>query len=259
MDRDNCVACDPCKEIGNYYCDKCTASCCLNNMENHREIYNLGDEFNNIINNIRCDLYNKSCSIQNNLINNCNIHINLHCDSISGNEEFLNNMKNKKNEIENRINFLNTKINGVQNDYDMNIQQLNKNHEEKIKSCDVNFENEKRKYEKNEDNEKELKEKREEKKQLENEKSIINNKNKNDIINSFMNEQESIAEQDFSNKKIQIEQQYLYEKEKLEYTENEVKIKNDYFNEIQKIKLYSDKIPNYFNTIVCFGLNKFIN
>ena len=257
MSRYNCAFCSPCKDLGLNYCDKCTASCCLENITNHNEIFEYGDRFKNIINNAQNDLYNKSSSISNYLSNNCDIDINLHCNSIDCNEDFLMKMKKKKNEIKNQINYLENQIKKVNENHNMKIKQLNMDHVEKIKICDASFENEKSKY-KNEDDDRELKEKKEEKKQLEN-YNKIHNQNKNEIINNFMNEQQSIAEQDFSNKKNQIEQKYKYEKVKLEYTEKEIKMKNDYLNEIQNLKLYSDKIPNFFNIIAGFGLNKFIN
>ncbi len=59
-------------------------------------------------------------------------------------------------------------------------------------------------------------------------------------------------------KKNEIENQNVIEEEKLEYNENEIKLKNYYLNEISKIKNMSNKIPNYNAWISMYELDKYI-
>ena len=63
---------------------------------------------------------------------------------------------------------------------------------------------------------------------------------------------------EFNNLKNDINEKYVYYEEKLEYTEDELQLKKQYYDEIKKIKLYSN-IPIYNNLIESFKLNKYIN
>ncbi len=46
---------------------------------------------------------------------------------------------------------------------------------------------------------------------------------------------------------------------KLEYTQEEIDLKNTYLNTINKIKNYSKKIPYFENWMQMYNLNKYIN
>lgn len=60
MSRYTCNTCSACEGK----CDKCSANVCINNMEKHREIFKLNDDFNNVIYYTIQNLYNKCCEIK---------------------------------------------------------------------------------------------------------------------------------------------------------------------------------------------------
>ena len=64
---------------------------------------------------------------------------------------------------------------------------------------------------------------------------------------------------EFGKNDIIIEKGYPRNDFLFKYTENENEFKNQCLNEINKIKLYSDKIPNYENFIKLSKLDKYIN
>ena len=75
------------------------------------------------------------------------------------------------------------------------------------------------------------------------------NSNKESILNKY--EGEELTKADLHHK-------YNFKEEKLEYTDDEIKLKQQYLDEIQKIKIYS-KNPFYTNLITSFGLSTYIN
>ena len=84
------------------------------------------------------------------------------------------------------------------------------------------------------------------------------NSNKESILNKY--EEEELTKADLQyNKDIQeLNGKYNFKEEKLEYTDDEIKLKQQYLDEIQKIKIYS-KNPFYTNLITSFGLSTYIN
>ena len=79
------------------------------------------------------------------------------------------------------------------------------------------------------------------------------------IVQSFVNEKRIEEEKKFNINKSEIDNKYAFVKKEFKYTENENEFKNQCLNEINKIKLYSDKIPNYENFIKLSKLDKYIN
>jgi len=69
MSRYTCKSCSACGGK----CDECSAYACINNIEKHREIFKLNDDFNNVIYYAIENLYNKCYEIKNNLYNNYDI------------------------------------------------------------------------------------------------------------------------------------------------------------------------------------------
>ena len=97
----------------------------------------------------------------------------------------------------------------------------------------------------------------EEKKNLEYCKEKID-KDKEKIINDYNEEERLKADLEFNNKINEINKNYVYKEEELEYTTKEIELKQQYLNEIQKIKSYLIN-PLCNNIIISAGLNKYIN
>lgn len=83
MSYSQCYSCSPCGGK----CDKCSARVCIDNMENHRKIYKLKDDFCNIIYYALQNLYDKCVEI----IELSNIY-----DKIIQSNDFLRKMRIKK-------------------------------------------------------------------------------------------------------------------------------------------------------------------
>ena len=60
--------CNSCRACGGK-CDRCTLPVCLNNMESHKEIYKLTNEFDNKFHQALQNLYDRCLEIGNNLLN----------------------------------------------------------------------------------------------------------------------------------------------------------------------------------------------
>ena len=81
------------------------------------------------------------------------------------------------------------------------------------------------------------------------------------IVKSFVEDEKLKAEKEFDSNIQQINNNYLIKEEELKkpiYNEDELRIKNECLDEIQKLNAYSDKIPNFKNWINLYGLNKYI-
>ena len=252
-----CYSCGPC----NGKCDKCSLGVCVNNMENHRKIYRLKDEFCNKTNYALKNLYDKCVEIQRNLNSNYGIYIELTniYDKIIQSNDFLSKMRIKKEEIQNCINRIKNEIEIVKKEKSEKISQINNNHEQKIYEINSKFEEEKKKYEMKDP---EYEEKIKSKKQKVDDLTNIKDNIKIDIdgiVQSFVNEKRIEEEKKFNINKSEIDNKYAFVKKEFKYTENENEFKNQCLNEINKIKLYSDKIPNYENFIKLSKLDKYIN
>ena len=68
--------CNSCSACGGN-CDRCTATVCLKNMESHKEIYKLTNEFDNKFHQAAQNLYDRCIEIKNNLLNNYGINIDI--------------------------------------------------------------------------------------------------------------------------------------------------------------------------------------
>ena len=259
MSRNDCYSCGPCGGI----CDKCSAECCINNMESHHEIYRLKDEFNNKVDYAIQNLYDKCCEIKNNLWYNYNINVQISdiSDKIMKSYDFLNNLQTKENEIQNFINNINNEIAFIKNQKTNEIDNINKIHEKKMYNMNTKFEKEIKKYEINNlkyDND--FKTKNKIINDLKDEKSKINI-DIDSIVKSIVEEERLKAEKGFIINKNEIDNKYnckKYDENELTFNKNELELKKEYLNEIEKLKAYSDKIPNYNNWISLYGLNKYI-
>jgi len=91
MSYGECYSCIPCRGK----CDKCRARVCIDNMENHKKLYRLKDDFNNKVYYALQNLYDKCVEIQNNLNNNYGIYIELKSiyNKRSQGNDFLKNIK----------------------------------------------------------------------------------------------------------------------------------------------------------------------
>lgn len=206
------------------------------------------------------DLCTKSNDILNNLKNNhgINIKYNSNFYNINDCEEFLNKLKEKMNEIRLTKNDIDKKIlniliydeenkNKLKLDYEKKVEKLEQEVIEGTKDSEnmINIE------------EKKMKIKLEEK-----EKLILNmndiGQDQESIINNYEKEELLKADLEYNKNIEKLNKKYIVKDEKLEYTNEEIKLKNIYLDEIQKIKSYSNN-PFYNNLIFSFGLNKYLN
>lgn len=257
MSYSECYSCGPCGGK----CDKCSAHVCLDNMENHRKIYKLKDDFCSKIYYALQNLYDKCVEIQNNLNYNYGIYIELMniYDKIIQSNDFLKKMRIKRDEIQNCINRIKNEIEIVKREKSDKINQINSQHEQNINETNKKFEEEKKKYQiKDPEYEEKIKSKKQKVDDLTNIKDNI----KIDIegiVQSFIIEKRIEQEKKLNINKSEIDNKYAYVKKEFKYNENEIEFKNQCLNEINKIKLYSDKIPNYENFIKLSKLDKYIN
>lgn len=253
--RYNCFNCGPCNDRGYYSCDNCSSSCCVNCMSNHRDLFNLNDDFSSKIDYAIKDLCKSCDEIKSNL--NYSYDIYIYCcyssfDSIYQCNEFLNEMKEKKNDFENRLN--NSEIPTIKRNFENTLNNLRSEHETKLNRMRNEFLVKKEKCSFTKDNNLEIKSK--EKNKLEKEKYKIN-ENQEKIIQIYENQERSKAETEFNKNKNEINQKYPNIEEKLEYTEDELKLKQQYIEEIQKIKPYTNN-PLFNNFIYSAGLYQYI-
>ena len=106
MSRDECYSCGPCGG----HCDKCSASCCINIMEEHRKFFDLLQTFNGYVQSTYSQINNHFNSINNYLKNNYNIYIYI-CGDIVFN--FLSSISLKIGEIQTDIDKIETNISNL--------------------------------------------------------------------------------------------------------------------------------------------------
>jgi len=264
MSRDNCSCCSGCKGINLTYCDKCSASCCIENIKNHQEIFYLGDQFETNVNYAENELCTKSNQVRENIDKKCNINVSGHNYSLNDCENFLNSMKNVYNELEKKkfefnIKIARNKVNlesikeYLRNDYRQKLKNISDSfYEEKI-SIQNEIENDnknKKEKIKNLDNSKKI---------LEEEKVNILQRNVDKIVVDFITGEKSKIENDYQNEKQLIDEKNQLVKQNLEYTEEEKALESDYLSTINNIKNYSKKIPFFDNWIKVYNLNKYLN
>ena len=248
MSRFSCNACQKCGEN----CDRC--GLCENNIITHNELFYLADNFKEIVEKANKNLFDKVLSINEKLNYNLNDTL-----SISVAENYLNLLTNKKENIENDRKNLENEIFQITHEHLVNLEKLKVNHEKKIRDDYYEFMQKKSNYYdyykqiQNEINSS-IKEKKEKKKKLEKNKVY-----KSDEINdNFINEKKKIFKEEYNKNKIEIDEELKVNEEKFEYTKEELKLKNECLNQIQKLKEYSKIIPNFQNCVESFGLQKYI-
>lgn len=262
MSKDNCALCSACKGIGKSYCDKCNAICCIENMKSHNEIFYLNNIFENKVNSALNDLISKSYEIINNL-SKYYIYFSYNGNGIYECENFGDSLKNKYNDM-NRENYeLENKIEEEKIEFNRDNQNLANQHELNIEKI-INDYNEAQEIIENtriKDNKikEEINTLKENKIELENEKKNINNINIDEIINNFIGEEKIKEENEFIINTNNIDKDNEVIDTKLEYTQEEIDLKNTYLNTINKIKNYSKKIPCFENWMQMYNLNKYIN
>ena len=251
--------CNSCSACGGN-CDRCTATVCLKNMESHKEIYKLTNEFDNKFHQAAQNLYDRCIEIRNNLLNNYGINIDISSiyDTILC-EDFLLKIRNKQEESHNYINKLKQEIENIKKEKNEKINDLNNLYFQHKNEIDTKFKEEENKY-------KIVDSKYNE---------IINSKKQ--IINKLINERDSIfididklvkdfiyderkkLEKEFDVNKGETDKKNMWIEKEFKYSKEEETKREEYLEQIKKIKSYSDKIPNYENWIMAFNLNKYIN
>jgi len=257
MSYGECYSCIPCRGK----CDKCRARVCIDNMENHKKLYRLKDDFNNKVYYALQNLYDKCVEIQNNLNNNYGIYIELksiYNKIIQGND-FLKNMKIKKEEIQNCINQIKNEIDIVKREKSDKINEINNTYEQKRIESNKKLDEEKKKYQlKDPEYEEKIRTKKQKVNNLENIRDNIKI-DIDGIVQSFINEKRIEEDKKFNINKSEIDNKFSYVEKEFKYNEKENEFKNQCLNEINRIKSYSDKIPNFENFIKISKLDKYIN
>ena len=247
MSRDECYSCGPCGG----HCDKCSASCCINIMEEHRKFFDLLQKFNGYVQSTYSQINNHFNSINNYLKNNYNIYIYI-CGDIVFN--FLSSISLKIGEIQTDIDKIETNISKLDTEK-YNINKLNEKHADEINKMQDKFDREKEPLVNKKENET-LKNKKREKDDTENDyldKKIKKDKEIENNLNNYKNQKKSLEEENYNKRKIEIDQDPNYQCGDFvkSYTEQEQSEKNIYINQIKEINKFN--IPKGF--LMEYGLN----
>jgi len=268
MSKENCVACSPCKRRNKYYCDNCTAVCCQNNMKMHRELFLSFDNFSSNVNKAENELSEKAKESSDNLEKNYNIYIYVFsycsswCLNCCGN--YLIQMKNKYNEMQNLKNSLNSQIEQDKTNFENEKRILSNDLHQKLRVLKNSYDKNKQeirntKEKKNNDIIANIISKRQKKKTLEKNKEDIKKVNINEIVNDFIKRKKPQIEYEYQSKKNLIDKKNQIRTANLEYTEEDKNLENYYLNIINNIKNYSKKIPFFDNWMKVYDLDKYIN
>ena len=264
MSREKCKACSPCNRRNYSCCDNCDASCCQENMKKHAEIFCLYDNFGNNVYDAENELKKKAKNIKDNLSNNNNINISCCTCCVSHCEDFLNNMKNKYNVMQNLEYSLNNQISQNKTNFENEKKKIYFYKEIELRKLKDSFEVKKAeiadtKGKRNKDIEKNITTKEETKKALEDKKENIKSTNINEIVNDYINREKPQMENEYQNQKNIIDDKNKITTANLEYTEEEKNLENYYLNTICNIKNYSKKIPFFDDWMKAYNLNNYIN
>jgi len=264
MSRLGCKACSPCNRRNYSCCDNCDASCCQENMKKHAEIFCLYDNFGNNVYDAENELKKKAKNIKDNLSNNNNINISCCTCCVSHCEDFLNNMKNKYNVMQNLEYSLNNQISQNKTNFENEKKKIYFYKEIELRKLKDSFEVKKAeiadtKGKRNKDIEKNITTKEETKKDLEDKKENIKSTNINEIVNDYINREKPQMENEYQNQKNIIDDKNKIATANLEYTEEEKNLENYYLNTICNIKNYSKKIPFFDDWMKAYNLNNYIN
>jgi len=229
-------------------------------MNSDMELSLLNNDFKTYLSYAIDDLCNKSNEILNKLKNfhKINITYNPNFSNLTDCERFLDKLKEKLKEI--RL---------TKSDIDKKILEILINDEENKNKLKLEYEKEleilkKEEIEGTKDSENmiHLEEDKMKIKLEEKENLILNmseiGQDQESIINNYEKEELLKADLEYNKNIEKLNKKYIIKEAKLEFTNEEIKLKNKYLEEIQKIKSYSNN-PFYNNLIVSFGLNQYLN
>ena len=241
-----CHSCKDCKRLGKEWCDRCDASCCINNMNEHKKLFELVNDFPNKVNNALEYAKEKVNSLDDDLRSK-DIYVSYTSDIY----QYLENMKEEKSNIQNECSNWNT--NEIRKEYEEKFLRLGYWHEEEVVKIRDDFQVRRRELEREMENKKyyhnqNMNSKRNERNTLENRLNQIKRENpskKERELNSFKEGLRRDKENNFNQQKNNIDREPKYQKieKKLEYSEEEKKTMEQYLNEINKIYDYSKVIP----------------
>lgn len=229
-------------------------------MNSDMELSLLNNDFKTYLSYAIDDLCNKSNEILNKLKNfhKINITYNPNFSNLNDCEGFLEKLKEKLKEIKLTKNDIDQKIldiliydeenkNKLKLAYEKELEKLDKEVIEGTKNSEniIHAEEDKMKI------------------KLEEKENLILNmseigQDQESIINNFEKEELLKADLEYNKNIEKLNKKYIIKEQKFEYTNDEIKLKNKYLEEIQKIKSYSNN-PFYNNLIVSFGLNQYLN
>ena len=229
-------------------------------MNSDMELSLLNNDFKTYLSYAIDDLCNKSNEILNKLKNfhKINITYNPNFSNLNDCEGFLEKLKEKLKEIRLTKNDIDQKIldiliydeenkNKLKLAYEKELEKLDKEVIEGTKDSEniIHAEEDKMKI------------------KLEEKENLILNmseigQDQESIINNFEKEELLKADLEYNKNIEKLNKKYIIKEQKFEYTNDEIKLKNNYLKEIQKIKSYSNN-PFYNNLIVSFGLNQYLN
>ena len=245
--------CYHCSGCGTYRaCDDCSASCCQNNMSDHRELRRYEDRFADEVNACPKKILNKLVNIVDDLRRYQDIRI-----YYDEENSYIDTARNIISALESRKYYLISQINSIkQDDYvqriKQNIKSLKYEHEENLKKIKNDFERRASKFNyvscTMERLNRDIKNKKDQISILRDEKyELQNRKNSKE---KFMEEQKSIMENKFRREKDEIDSEYYYldniSYPIKEYTQEEKDLKNFYLQKIRNIRYYP--IPEFFIT-----------
>ena len=251
MDKNNCnkVGC------GSYSCPSCRSK-----LDDHKQMINLLDDFHsNRVQGAEQNLVDRFYSIKNNLNQ-------IYSDDISwliSSCYDLNDCEHALNQIDAVINgavSLENEIDNVEKEKNEAIKKLNDEHQEKINELNKLIDLEKSKLPNFDKEDNDIKLKKNKVEELKESKKEIENEFKKIDISDYVKEERNKAENDFQKQKIVLDENYYVPELKLEkYNNDELDLRQKYLEGINRIKSYSQKIPNYYNWIRCMGLNYYLN
>ena len=229
-------------------------------MNSDMELSILNNDFKTYLSYAIDDLCNKSNEILNKLKNfhKINITYNPNFSNLNDCEGFLEKLKEKLKEIRLTKNDIDQKILDILIYDEENKSKLKLAYEKELEKLDKEvIEGTKASENIIHAEEDKMKIKLEEKENL-----ILNmseiGQDQESIINNFEKEELLKADLEYNKNIEKLNKKYIIKEQKFEYTNDEIKLKNKYLEEIQKIKSYSNN-PFYNNLIVSFGLNQYLN
>ena len=229
-------------------------------MNSDMELSSLNNNFKTYLDLAINDLCIKSHEILNKLKNFHKINIKYNSDfsNLNDCEEFLDKLKEKMKEIRLTKNNIDKKIVEILIYDEENKNKLKLEYEKELEK----LENEVIEGTKDSENMIHIKEGKMKLKLEEKENLILSmsdlGQDQESIINNYEKEELLKADLEYNKNIEKLNETYIIKEEKLEYTNEEIKLKNKYLDEIKKIKSYSDN-PFYNNLIISFGLNKYLN